>query len=324
MIQYPGILIPDFKCEKLDKDKTFLQYVLYFLSQTQKMFECSITQNGEHIRAAEKFTEIYLQQFGVCAFEIVEDELTALKGGWGGERDKNYRPKQFTIANPYIPEQYNGTKTIGEDCEIILNDSFAQGLIPIISKYSQLLTENDVTLRIASIMARVQAVFSAADDDTKASADKFIKDLFDGELSVIGESPFLNDLKVSPISAATSGKIKELIELTQYYFATAENRLGLQSNYNMKRERLNTAETALNEDVLYPFVQNMLDERKLGAERVKAYCDRVRPDLNIEISFELGSSWQDNFRQKDAELENVEQDDEPGDEVKENEQMQND
>lgn len=324
MIQYPGILIPDFKCEKLDKDKTFLQYVLYFLTQTHKMFECSITQNGEHIRAAEKFTEIYLQQLGVCAFEIVDNELTALKGGWGGELDKNYRPTKMTIANPYIPEQYNGTKTIGEDCEIILNDSFAQGLIPVISKYSALLTENDITLHIASIMARMQAVFSAADDDTKASADKFIKDLFDGELSVIGESPFLNDLKVSPISAATSGKIKELIELTQYYFATAENRLGLQSNYNMKRERLNTAETALNEDVLYPFVQNMLDERKRGAERVKAYCDRVRPDLNIEISFKLGSSWQDNFRQKDAELETVEQGESPENEVTENEQIQND
>ena len=165
-------------------------------------------------------------------------------------------------------------------------------------------------MRMASVMARAPFIFSASDDDTKASAELFIKRLFEGDLSVIGDDSIMKEgFKIAPTSTTGQGKIKELIELTQYYFATLENRLGLQSNYNMKRERLNEAETALNEDVLFPFVQNMLDERKAGAERVNAYCKRK--GLDVEISVELASSWKDNFTQKDLEIKELEKDPEP-------------
>lgn len=301
MIGYPDALLTKLHEHKIDKQTLFDQYCIYFFSQTEKMFKW---RGPEYL--PEKFIERYLQNSGVSAFEIVEDELTVLFGGWGGIPNKYYIPKTFTVENPYIPNQYNGTKTIGEDVEIILNDSYGVGLAPIITKYAELLTENDISLRMASIMARAPFILSASDDDTRASAERFMTRLFDGDLSVIGEDSFLKDLKISPTSTTGQGKIKELIELTQYYFATLENRLGLQSNYNMKRERLNEAETALNEDILYPFVQNMLDERKIGAERVNEFCRKKRPDLNIEISVELNSSWQDNFRQKDLEIKELE------------------
>lgn len=304
IVNYPGILIPDIMDRKIDKNALYLQYVLYFLSQTQKIFKW----DGLPDSIPEKFIESYLQQCGVTGFEFDGDELITTRGGWGGERDVYYRPKYFIIANPYVKNpSANGTKRIGEDCEIILNDSFAEGLMPVITKYSMLLTENEITLRLSSIIARAQAIISASDDDTKQSAELFIKKLFDGDLSVIGENVLMESLKISPLNASTQSRIKELIELNQYYFATFENRIGLQSNFNMKRERLNTAETALNEDILYPFIQNMLDERKIGAERVNAFCQRVRPDLNINISVSLNSSWQDNFRQKDLEIESLEQ-----------------
>lgn len=305
MYGFPGALLTKLNERKIDKDTIYLQYCIYFFSQTEKMFKWN---TPEYL--PEKFIERYLQNSGVCAFEVVQDELTVLFGGWGGEPDKYYKPKYFTVENPYIPNEYNGTKKIGEDVEIILNDSYAVGLAPIITKYAQFLTENDISMRMASVMARAPFIFSASDDDTKASAELFIKRLFEGDLSVIGDDSIMKEgFKIAPTSTTGQGKIKELIELTQYYFATLENRLGLQSNYNMKRERLNEAETALNEDVLFPFVQNMLDERKAGAERVNAYCKRK--GLDVEISVELASSWKDNFTQKDLEIKELEKDPEP-------------
>lgn len=44
--------------------------------------------------------------------------------------------------------------------------------------------------------------------------------------------------------------ITQLIELIQYYKASMYNELGLNANYNMKRERLNLGEVSMNVDVL--------------------------------------------------------------------------
>lgn len=62
------------------------------------------------------------------------------------------------------------------------------------------------------------------------------------------------------------------------------NDLGLNANYNMKRERLNTQEVSMNIDALMPFVDSMLTERVEGVKRVNEM-------FGTDITVTLGSSW---------------------------------
>lgn len=93
--------------------------------------------------------------------------------------------------------------------------------------------------------------------------------------------------------------ITQLIELIQYYKASMYNELGLNANYNMKRERLNLGEVSMNVDVLLPYVDNMLKERQNAVEKINEMFD-------TEISVKLASSWgleRDNYNALAADLE---------------------
>ena len=55
----------------------------------------------------------------------------------------------------------------------------------------------------------------------------------------------------------------------------------------MKREALNSAESSINDDILFPMVDELLKMRKDGADKVNAM-------FGTEINVELNSSWKDN------------------------------
>jgi hypothetical protein len=194
----------------------------------------------------------------------------------------------------------------------MLSDTYAQGLMPLISKYSAMLAENDISLNIASIMSRATMLLSAADDKTRTSAELFIKRLFEGDLTVIGETPFLvaNQDKSLTINQLTHANdtLTQLIEYHQYIKASLYNELGLQSNYNMKRESINSNESQLNEDQLHPLIDNMLKERKEGLERVNNMFG-----TNISVSFD--SAWEINEKEEQAAIKKMEAEAEQGEET---------
>ena len=55
----------------------------------------------------------------------------------------------------------------------------------------------------------------------------------------------------------------------------------------MKRESINSGESQLNNDALYPLIDDMLNSRKQAV-------DKVNKMFNTDISVELSSSWKDN------------------------------
>ena len=81
--------------------------------------------------------------------------------------------------------------------------------------------------------------------------------------------------------------LTNLIESMQYYKASFFNELGLNANYNMKRESINSGESQLNNDALLPLIDDMLNNRKRCAEEVNK-----RFGTHITVGF--ASSWEDN------------------------------
>lgn len=212
-----------------------------------------------------------------------DGEWYELYGTYTGELDAHYRPKGLIVTNPWL--DLNKTYRFDEDdCVEIYNDGLRHGLRSIMMKYSTALTENEISLVMSSIIARTNYLLSAGDDATKKSADQFIKDLFDGKLSAVAESQFFEGIRVQDTSAKANSGITSLIELEQYLKASWDNAVGIQANYNMKREALNSAESSMNDLSLMPLIDDMIHSRE-------NWIDEFNQKSGCSATVELHSAW---------------------------------
>lgn len=282
----------DFK----NKDLAIRTHCKYMLSRTQSMFE----YDGLPGSIPARMLELYLQINGYVGIVEINGDLYAVFGGLGGEPNAYYMPTVLTVANPAL--QYSANLRIDKDCIVFPSDSLYTGLMPMFTRYATALVENELSMNIAAINSRIINLVSAGDDRTKLSAEKYIADIENGKLGIIAEDSLLEmaGLHSNPYgNASATQNLKNLIEHEQYLRATWFNELGLNANYNMKREALNSSENALNEDSLLPLVDDMLKCRKLGIEKVNAM-------FGTNISVKLASSWEDNQDEVDAKLEEME------------------
>ena len=278
-----------------DKEKVIADNVTYMLIKTLSMFKYRNLPDTIPARTME----LYYQLNGFAGFYDYKDNLYCLQGGLGGEPDANYMPTIFTVANPAL--KLDANLKINEECIIIPNDEMYYGLYPLMCKYATALGENELSLFLGSIISRIQDLISAGDDTARESAEKYLKDIENGKLGVIADSEFLEGIKSHPASSASNRNITQLIEYEQYLRAGFFNEIGLNANYNMKRESINSNESQLNDDMLYPMIDNMLKCRKEGVERVNDM-------FGTDISVEFNSSWKDNAEEKEALLDQLEED----------------
>lgn len=273
-----------------DKEQALIVYTKYMLNRCLSMFE----YDGLPDTIPKRMLELYLITNGNTAIYKYEGKLYAFVGGLGGEPDEYYRPTIYTFANAYLRISKN--LKIDEDCILIKNDSLMIGLLPMIRKYCTALVENDLSMFIASINSRMASLISASDDRTKQAAEKYIKDIYSGKLGVIAEQAFLDGIRVQPFSTVSSNNvITNLIEYEQYLKASFYNEIGLNANYNMKRESINSNESQLNDDMLTPLIDDMLDCRKEGIEKVNAM-------FGTNISVRFASAWEENEIETEQEL----------------------
>ena len=261
-----------------NKDTAVMAFIENTLAKTQAMF---VYEGLPDTVPAEELERL-LQTEGNAFFAEVNGYLYALQGAAGGEPDPYNRPTIYTVANPAL--KLNKSYKIGVDGVFIKNDTNGNSLLPIIGKFAVLYTDGIISLNTASILTRITMLISGSDDKTKQSADEFLKKILDGDFSVIGENAFFKGVNMQTAATSNTQYITQLVELVQYYKANMLNELGLNANYNMKRERLNTGEVAMNVDVLLPYVDNMLHERQKALKQVNEM-------FGTEITVRLGSSW---------------------------------
>lgn len=273
----------DFK----DKRKNTQSYIVYMLNRVMQMFE----YDGLPDTLPKRMIELYTMVNGHSVVVKHNDNLYVCFGGFAGEPDEYYMPKQYIIANPYL--ELFKTFTIDEDCVLIKNDSMLYGLMPMFNRYASTLVENDITMNMVDINSRVAALIDARDDATKVSAEKFLKDMEDGENGIIASSAFFDGLRSQPYSEHTYQLLTELIEYHQYMKASWFNELGLNANYNMKREAITADESQLNDDMLLPLIDDMLECRQIAVDKINTMFG-----TNISVSF--GSTWEDNMEELEA------------------------
>ena len=261
-----------------DKSRNVDNLIKYMLNRSNIMFQYHNLPDSIPSREIE----LLLQTNGFGVFIEVEGKYYIVNGGLGGEPDVYNMPTEAVISIPAL--KLNKTYKINEDCIVIPNDSMYLGLIPMYAKYCTLMNENEMTMLLATVNKRIQHLLSANDDNTIESAKKFLEKVFDGEIGVIGESKLFESLKVNTTSSTSQVSMKDLFEYEQYLKASMYNEIGLSANFNMKRERLSSSEVEANTDNLYPLVDDMLNSRRKGLEKVNEM-------FGLDIQVEFNSSW---------------------------------
>ena len=290
----------------IDKPLLMQSYIRYYLNRLQSMFKWS----GLPDTIPARWLESYLLVDGYCCVINTDKGLIATNGGIGADPNEYYIPTKFIVSNPYIPDKYSAGRNYtvntldgSDDAVFVRNDIYTIGLMPMLVKYCSQMVENDISMNIADIMARASVALSAADDQTKASAELWLKKLIKGEIGIIGETPFLvanqeQSLRTNPIGTV-AGTLTDLIEYHQYLKAGLFNEIGLNSNYNMKREAINSNESQLNDDALHPFIDIMLECRKEAAEQINKM-------FGTSISVEFNSAWEENEKENELMLDSME------------------
>ena len=272
-----------------DKQRQLDSFIKQMFNRTQSMFK----YDGLPETIPQIYLERYLQVYGHCIITKANNDLYAFWGGFAGTPDVYYNPTQYVVSN--VALNLYKTFDIDKDCVLCRSDSNIQGLAFIFRKYGCMLVENTLTIYSLLKTARASLLLSATDDKTKRECDIFIDKLESGELYCIGENPFFEGIKVHSSMQGSAGLINQFIELEQYIKASCLNEIGLNANYNMKRESLNSAESALNDDFLIPLIDNMLACRK-------DFVNKVNNMYGTDITVELNSAWLTN------KLEDIKQD----------------
>lgn len=247
-----------------------------------------------------EFMDIYLMYYGHCCIFKHDGNLYVSYGNWADNPDPYYIPTKYTVSDPYLkPAQSSFEYTDGVNCIIVKNDQHARGLKTLFEKHATLLVENDISRLLAEYNSRVSDLLSAEDDRTKASAELFLKGIKDGKLGIITSNAMLDSFKAYRQTSGNNTTLLPLIEHHQYIKSEWLADIGLDSNWNGKREAVNSAETALNKDYLMPLIDQMLLQRQKALERLKELW-------GYDIKVTLSSSWETNSKEEDAELDALE------------------
>ena len=230
--------------------------------------------------------------------------------GLGGEWDENYIPTKAVGANPYL--RLTIDDELGDGVFVIWNDSKHMGLSPLMSFYGGMVAEAFMTLRLMLVLHRSPAFISASSEDEKKDALDFLKNLEDGKMGVIGTDDTLQNLlggkslDTHKLTGDSHNSLKEVLESVQYLLGKWDIALGLNDNYNMKRESLNSSETEANIDTLFPSIEDMLKCRQEG-------WDKFNKATGHNVKVKLAGAWarllervQMENRAKEAEIKTME------------------
>lgn len=289
----------DCTCDILDKGKSIYNYVMLMFDRTNQMFE----YNGLPDTIPDYMLELYLQVNGHVCITEVKGNLYALPGGLGGAPDPYYRPTLYVLANPglgfsasldiinHLPP-YAKQDSQGK-CVLMKNDTNLRGLFYLFSRYATELAENDVSIRCAQINSRQQTLIAANTDSQIASANAYFDNLEKGKIIAVADQSFLDGINSTNVSVQGANSIIQLIELQQYLKASWYNEIGLNANFNMKREYLSEEELRASTDVLLPLIDDMLRCRKEA-------IDKVNSEYGTNITVDKNSAWENKQEELDT------------------------
>lgn len=204
-----------------------------------------------------------------------------LNGNVGGKCDEYYYPTRVIIANPILGsfDLERGKEAVPvylTPADRILDSPIPTNVLPggmysLISMCANVLSECITTINVTLMNTRVHAIYTADSDSAAKSAEPILRSIYMGKPYSVVTSELLERLNVNPLSEhGLATTLTETIEVCQYVLAMFWNGLGVDMPFNMKRERLVTAEVDKNLQSLIVPVQTILETLNEGFEKANS------------------------------------------------------
>lgn len=276
-------------------------YTGLMFNRTLQMFEWKNLPDEMTSYDFEKFTQLN----GKTIFLKDNERFYILDGSPYNDITWNYEPSEALVVNPSLPKLKN-KYVLGKDAVLLRNDYLILGLGVIFEKNSIDLANTDISIRFANFNSRFKSMLSTDDDNGKTSIDKLMNDIWNGKKPYSVVTPNLYKTKptdsIQYSGASSQSDIKDLMELKQYQLAHFFIELCINANYNMKRENIGKSEaTLMNEDVILPLIDQMLEMRK-------KFCEEANKLFGLNMSVELSSAWKKIQEEVIADIEKLEAD----------------
>lgn len=282
-----------------DVEANFHSYFKLLTNKAMSIFKFTGLEDLEAID--ERFLKEQLILKGKVCFTQIDNKLYALDGNWGGEPNAYYEPTQWIIANPILGSKQvkvlnrDGSKSVdGIEGVVVsltdfdyLSDTLNGGLFPLIYKYSGLLADNDVSLNVAQINGRLNVAFTADSEAQASLAEDVLRDYYNGKPYRVLAQDIMDKIGVNPIGGTqATSTLMALIEAHAHLLQDFYSEIGIASQGNLKRERVNTAETELMTGCLDISIWNMKHSLEEGLERVnELFGTNIGIELNDEIFY---------------------------------------
>lgn len=248
-----------------------------------------------------RMLKTYLITNGHFAGFVHNGKMKISWGTFAGKPDEYYFPKQYIISNPYIEGMSGRTLEVGKDCIVVKNDSLAESLLDVISKHVNMLTENETSMIICDILARAQGIMSTKDDAQMESAQAYLKNIFNGKVVPVKSDSFTQDNFETVAFGTAHYILTDLIEYEQYIRSSLYSELGIKISFNMKRESLNAEETSMDEELLKPYIDNMIETQNEDLLMLSDFWGLPEP-----IKVKRGSVWAENEKKDELTMEKME------------------
>lgn len=269
----------------------------------------------------QRYLETLLLLNGKAAFTKVNDKFYVVRGNWGGEPNCYYQPTLWTMANPILGSkalrirQLDGTESVegldailigNSDVDLIRDNCETGGLYGLIYQTAGLLADNISSLNVSQINGRVSVLYTADSEAEALTGEKVLQDIYEGKPYKILSQNILEKIGVNPIAAqGQSNTLMTLIEAHAYILEQFFNEIGIGYQGNLKRERINTAETNLMKDCLDINVQSML---KCREEAVKKINELYGLNISVKLNEAVYKEEEDEEQTDELQIDGVEED----------------
>lgn len=262
-----------------------------------KLFEkCMRIFEWEGLPFEQKEIESRLILYGYCGY--VKDNKIGEMVANGSLSGVTQYSDEFTKFTYSAPTAEGGTKTIGEECVIISNDSLRNNLYDLICRTASLLAHSEITLKCALVNMRANTTYGASDDATVSNITTWYNKLYEGHMyainiddtsTLINNESVVNLMKNSQTSVSPLQAIECRNEILRAFYSEIGIRFSKEKRGNMTDDEVNT-----DSQMLLINIDDMLKFRINACKEInKIFKKNVSVKLNSKYS-EFLEGVQDN------------------------------
>lgn len=270
---------------------TFTRFFAFWRDNLfERVMRLFVWKNTDPVPPKELEMRLHLQgHVGVADLRIEGEDtdrqsgLTAFFGNFYGV-GKYFDELPFYMLRCPI---WAGSAKIGEECEVISNNSLRNPTIEVVEHYAYLLAHAEVTLGGVLVNARdAGGVPVATSTKQLQSIQSYQKKLYNGESGVVTDNGALG-VNYAGVTRQTNQNALDIMEVRNKLLKNFYADIGIRASFE-KRSNAVVSEVEADTSMLLLNNSDMLDSRKRGAEKVnKLFGTDWSVELSPEIQYNL-------------------------------------